>query len=379
MDKRLDSVAVERQAAAISASSELQTLVDSLPDIVIGVNESRQIIFANAAATRFFQVQKPQLLWGKRFGEIVGCLHSTDSEGGCGEGDACRLCGGLQTMLGALSGVCTERECRVALESAEAKDLRLWGRPVKVGEDQCAFISLRDISNEKRRELLERTFFHDLMNTAGGLQSVSHLMEDSAPDELNEFRDMIVQLADQLVDEIGAQRMLMSAEHGNLAVDPRPIDSVSLLNEVARTFSRHPVGIGRRITIDPKSQDLLIESDPVLLRRCLGNMVKNALEAIPEGGNVVLGVHKISEEIVQFSVHNDTFMPVDIQLQIFQRSFSTKGTGRGVGTYSIRLFGEKYLQGRVHFCSSEREGTDFFIDLPTKLSAHERFTPSSSK
>ena len=52
--------------------------------------------------------------------------------------------------------------------------------------------------------------------------------------------------------------------------------------------------------------------------------------------------------------------PVDAQLQIFQRSFSTKGSGRGVGTYSIKLLGEQYLRGRVGFTSSETDGTAFY-------------------
>ena len=57
-------------------------------------------------------------------------------------------------------------------------------------------------------------------------------------------------------------------------------------------------------------------------------------------------------------------IPPDDQLQIFQRSFSTKGRGRGLGTYSIRLLGEAYLGGAVSFTSTQRTGTTFRIELP---------------
>ena len=51
------------------------------------------------------------------------------------------------------------------------------------------------------------------------------------------------------------------------------------------------------------------------------------------------------------------------------RSFSTKAdTGRGIGTYSMRLFGQRYLGGRVDFTSEEPEGTTFTVILP-KVSA----------
>ena len=58
-------------------------------------------------------------------------------------------------------------------------------------------------------------------------------------------------------------------------------------------------------------------------------------------------------------------MPDEVQLQLFQRSFSTKGqTGRGIGTYSMKLLGERYLGGRVEFISRHPEGTTFTLSLP---------------
>jgi sensor histidine kinase regulating citrate/malate metabolism len=60
-------------------------------------------------------------------------------------------------------------------------------------------------------------------------------------------------------------------------------------------------------------------------------------------------------------------MPEAVRMQIFQRSFSTRGTGRGIGTYSIRLLTEKYLKGTVVFTSSDPEGTIFFVELPKTI------------
>jgi sensor histidine kinase regulating citrate/malate metabolism len=62
-------------------------------------------------------------------------------------------------------------------------------------------------------------------------------------------------------------------------------------------------------------------------------------------------------------VHNQGFIPKDVQLQIFQRSFSTKGEGRGIGTYSMKLLGEKYLKGKVRFESLDKNGTTFYIEI----------------
>ncbi|MHC4874743.1 MAG: ATP-binding protein [Planctomycetota bacterium] len=57
----------------------------------------------------------------------------------------------------------------------------------------------------------------------------------------------------------------------------------------------------------------------------------------------------------------------DVKLRVFQRNFSTKAdNGRGLGTFSMKLFGEKFLGGSVTFVSTEEEGTVFKLTLPLK-------------
>jgi sensor histidine kinase regulating citrate/malate metabolism len=68
-----------------------------------------------------------------------------------------------------------------------------------------------------------------------------------------------------------------------------------------------------------------------------------------------------------FLVSNSAVMTKEIKSQIFQRSFSTKGVGRGIGTYSIKLFTENYLGAKVSFSTEKRKGTIFNIELPLEL------------
>jgi sensor histidine kinase regulating citrate/malate metabolism len=66
------------------------------------------------------------------------------------------------------------------------------------------------------------------------------------------------------------------------------------------------------------------------------------------------------------------------QLQVFQRSFSTKARGRGLGTYSMKLFGEGCLGGSVWFTTSEAAGTTFSISLPLNHSPAGEVRPAST-
>jgi signal transduction histidine kinase len=92
-------------------------------------------------------------------------------------------------------------------------------------------------------------------------------------------------------------------------------------------------------------------------------MVKNALEASEIGQVVTLSCRR-AEAGVEFSVHNQSAMSKDVQLQVFQRSFSTKGGGRGLGAYGMKLLCEHYLHGSVRFASTPAAGTTFYARFP---------------
>ena len=128
-------------------------------------------------------------------------------------------------------------------------------------------------------------------------------------------------------------------------------------------YQRHELAHDREIILEPGSAELTLNTDPVLLRRILGNMIKNALEAIPEGERVTVDCARKKGK-VSVRVRNPGMMTSDVRRQVFQRSFSTKGRGRGLGTYSMKLLGEKYLGGKVSFSSAMKEGTTFCLELP---------------
>lgn len=103
-----------------------------------------------------------------------------------------------------------------------------------------------------------------------------------------------------------------------------------------------------------------------MLIRSFSNLVKNAVEASTSGDKIEIYA-ATGKNCVVISVKNPTYIPEAIQLQIFNRSFTTKkGSGRGIGTYSVRLLVEQYLNGEVSFTSDKNEGTIFNIKIENR-------------
>ena len=219
-----------------------------------------------------------------------------------------------------------------------------------------------DISDLKRRQILERIFFHDILNTAGGIQGLAELMISDA-EMSSELFPHLLSNAQKLVHEIQNQKLLLAAENRELACAFLPLSSVAQLESAATTYRHHEVGLGKTIAIDADSKNCTLFSDEAILQRVLGNLLKNALEASVDGGTVKLGTES-KEGRVTFWCWNEGYIPRASQLQIFQRSYTTKGVGHGIGTYSVKLLTERYLGGEVSFTSSLELGTRFQVTLP---------------
>ncbi|MBF0544662.1 MAG: sensor histidine kinase [Candidatus Riflebacteria bacterium] len=152
-------------------------------------------------------------------------------------------------------------------------------------------------------------------------------------------------------------------ENRELHIELTTLLAHEILKGIVEVYKNHQVAKGKEVQISKNSEELSFVSDRALLNRILGNLTKNALEAIKPGQTVTLGCRKEGEKVA-FWCQNPGVMPKETQLQMFLRSFSTKGFGRGVGTYSVKLLSEKYLDGKVSFVSKEETGTVFTVLLP---------------
>jgi signal transduction histidine kinase len=137
-----------------------------------------------------------------------------------------------------------------------------------------------------------------------------------------------------------------------------------VVDALVGVYRAHDAARGRALVVDPASGDATVATSRVLLTRVAGNMIKNALEAERRGATVVVGCGPAPGGGAALWVRNPTPMPREVQLQVFQRSFSTKDPARGLGAYSMKLLTERYLGGTVSFSSDAERGTEFRVVLP---------------
>lgn len=363
---------LEHQINLFKDNKVLNEYLSKIPMVFLIINKYRQIVYLNKIALEFSGLNEVAEVIGKRPGEMVGCIHSNEEEGGCGTSESCTYCGALRVVLESQRqerSKPTSGECQLTVNNGyeeKSFDLSVWGMNININREQFIIVTLQDIQDKKWRAFLERIFFHDILNTATGLKGTIELLV-KYKDKVNteELMMRAENITENLIEEIKCQQLLIAAENNVLEPSISSLTSTDPLNEIVKTYENHDLSKRKTIRIEPQSKKIEIHSDRTLLRRILSNMVINALEAVPENSYVTLGC-ELEGDMIKYWVHNPGYIPREIQLQIFNRSFSTKGKGRGLGTYSMKLL-SRFLQGDVTFTTSKENGTTFTATYPIRL------------
>lgn len=343
----------------------LVELINTLPGIVAILNNDRRLVYANSAMEDMLEEHALAAAFYLRPGEIFQCVNAGKTPDGCGTAEGCEFCGAMQAMERSRSEDKTISSKYRIFSSKNGKskafNFRFRSTPIHSGGTSFYLVTLEDLSEQSRKVELERIFFHDLLNSLGALHGAINLIKErDQPDP--RYINILEATYNALFDSISEQKQYTQAERGELAVHNEEVHTRDLLIEATLSFAENFPAKSKVVLADEIAEVIFV-SDPALLCRVLTNMIKNAVEASEPDQRVTIGADRINTHIC-FWVHNQGVIPRDIQYQIFERSFSTKGEGRGIGTFSMKLIGETYLGGKVDFSSDPENGTIFRIELP---------------
>ncbi len=359
---------IERERRIIAGNPIVLELLEGFPDLALLLNEHRQIVSFNSKAVEYVPEHLRASVCGMRLGEAIDCIHAHEMPAGCGTSQFCAECGAAKAIVCTIDNETPAvEECRITRKNNDVEeplDLRIHTSVIHIEGRPYTLFSIKDIADEKRRFALERIFFHDVINTAGALDGLIGLLPDTEGDDLAMIKGSLPIVSAQLLNEIHGQRQLLSAESGALVPEITQITLNNILRAAGAVYIGHNAAIDKKNVVIPSACDIEFRSDETLLLRSIGNLIKNALEASRPGAEITISAD-IRDSDIRIHVWNDIVMPLSVQLQIFQRSFSTKAShGRGIGAYSVKLLVEQYLHGKVTFASTEKEKTTFTITLP---------------
>ncbi len=206
------------------------------------------------------------------------------------------------------------------------------------------------------------TVAHEVRNPLGGIAGFASLLKRDLPADHSGQRlvDKIIRGVENLNDSVTS--LLTYAREINLS--PRQIELGSFLTEIVTYFRadiNHSIDKYAIFTrLSP--EDLHWRLDPEQFRQAIVNLLHNAVQAMPEGGEIEIAAS--GDDMLTVDV-SDGGVGIDDTLmeRIFTPFFTTKQGGTGLGLATVKKIVDAH-RGRIEVESAADRGTRFRLRFP---------------
>lgn len=228
---------------------------------------------------------------------------------------------------------------------------------------------LRDHLDAKTR--LMQDVAHELKNPMSVIHGYATYLtrETVTPEERRKALRAILTNAERVVEMVEQMQDAVRLENSAFAVETRPVEGATLLQEAAESSELQAVEKGIRLHWrSPVGDSLLVLADPKRVAQVLANLIGNALKFTPHGGSIDLHAHR-DGEFVRFTViDTGPGIPADELAHLFDRFYQTrdnpvKKKGLGLGLAICKGLVEAH-GGRIWVESLPGAGSGFNFTLP---------------
>ena len=234
-----------------------------------------------------------------------------------------------------------------------------------IDEMEKSALLLARSERESAWRQMARQVAHEIKNPLTPIKlSMQLLMKawnDKAPDwdvRLKRFSQTLIMQIDTLSS--------IATEFSDFAQMPEPqiqqFDVIPLIQQSVALFHDQS---DCEISFETTYQECIIKADPNQILRVFNNLIKNALQAIPDDKQGIIRIKlSIVDTFCEISFQdNGTGISSDSQIRIFSPNFTTKTAGMGLGLAMVKNIIDN-SSGRIWFQTEPGNGTTFFVSLP---------------
>jgi two-component system phosphate regulon sensor histidine kinase PhoR len=345
----------------------LTSLINSMADGVIAIDQSTKVVVYNGAALNILDVNST--ITGKAIDQVIKLVDKNNQPVA------------LRDTILETKTQSTSRDWKLQYPDGSTINLYTSIAPVKLGYGQKGMsgyvLLIRDITREKSLEEERDEFIsvvsHELRTpiaiAEGNVGNAEFILQKSG--DMKQIKQALAQAHDQvnfLGGMINDLSTLSRAERGRLAVEPEDINAHELIEELCTLYTpdAQKKGLEVKTDIDPTLE--LLKSARLYVKEILQNFITNSIKYTEEG-HITIGAHK-REGGVLFTV-SDTGIGISKadQEKVFDKFFRSEdyrtrqNNGTGLGLY-VTMKLTRLIHAEVDVQSELNKGSTFSIFIP---------------
>jgi nitrogen fixation/metabolism regulation signal transduction histidine kinase len=254
----------------------------------------------------------------------------------------------------------------------------------EVGELARAFASMTHELRTSRERLVQaervaawremaRRLAHELKNPIFPIQlsieTLRRALEQEGAQDARRFQALFRESSDTILDELRSLRSIVE-EFSQFARMPpprlAPTDLGDLVERVLALYRARAAAVRIETGLAPGLP--AVPADRDLLGRALGNLVANALEAMPDGGTLSVKTRAVEEGVALEVSDTGPGLTEEQRTRLFTPYYTTKKGGTGLGLAIVQGIVSDH-GGRIQVESAPGAGTTFTLVLPVRIMA----------
>jgi signal transduction histidine kinase len=263
-----------------------------------------------------------------------------------------------------------------AVELGKKNEPLIWTNKDEIGELVDRYNSMIVELEESTKELarsqresawreMAKQIAHEIKNPLTPMKLNIQLLERVVNTNPEKAQKMVQRVSKTLIEQIDSLAHIAS-EFSTFAKMPKANKEQLLLNElVNNAYSLFKEEENVQLYLDMTEEECFVYADKTQIMRVLNNLLKNAIQAIPDDqpGIIKVALQMINQTVLIRVSDNGCGIPDAQKDDIFVPNFTTKSSGTGIGLAMSKTI-VQMAKGKIYFQSEEGKGTDFFVELP---------------
>lgn len=217
-----------------------------------------------------------------------------------------------------------------------------------------------------RWDALAAGLAHEIKNPLSTMRLTLQLLREDLQGRENPSPAKILPRVDLLITEVDRLQQILN-DFQRLARKPdlelRRTDVNAMISDLQAflgpEFAANDISLV--IQLDHGTGEIC--ADELLLRQALHNLLRNSVQAMPDGGTLTVTTRGQDDRLVVTIIDTGKGIPENVRSRIFDGFFSTKAGGTGIGLALTRLIVEQH-GGTISCMSEPGQGTMFTLELP---------------